>query len=133
MGTPTQLRNTHTKASTRREVRPKVYTQPSNLHTHLLLEADTLATTPRWAPDDPQRYHSWSEIPPRVKTAMITGLMRAHAYTKPQAEESLAARGVRYCIIDHFADPGHATGRGARKRPRPADNSHPTKKGPRPE
>ena len=64
---------------------------------------------------------------------MITGLMRAHAYTKPQAEESLAARGVIYCIIDHLADPGHATGRGARKRPRPADNSHPTKKGSRPE
>ena len=114
---------------------PKVYTQPSNPHTHLLLEADTLAAAPRWAPDDPQNYHSWSEVPPRTKTAMIAGLVRAHAYTKQQAEESLTAQGqgVRYCVIDHLADPGHATGRGARKRPRPAGGAHPAKKGPQPE
>ena len=103
---------------------PKVYTQPSNPGTHMLLETDTLVATPRWAPDDPQRYYSWDEIPPYAQSAMISGLMHAHAYTRPQAEESLTPQGMWYCIIDHLADPGHATGRGARQRPRLTPANH---------
>ena len=103
---------------------PKVYTQPSNPDTHMLLETDTLVATPGWAPDDPQRYYNWDEIPPCAQSAMISGLMHAHAYTRPQAEESLTPRGMRYCVIDHLADPGHTTGRRARKRPRPTPANH---------